>query len=182
MVAVLQRKIFRDIGENLWSFVAIVCICSLGIALFSGVNLYVNTVEEEVSDYYKRANLADYWVYKAEISESDLDAIRSLDSIQDAQRRKVVDAALSGSSDAVLHIHAVDEPETINKPELLDGSPLDWSETNTLLLDSRFAEAHGLSVGDRITTGDGRGQIQWLIKGIVRNVEYVYYAPEGLTI
>lgn len=182
MVTILQKKIFRDIMENRWSFLAIVCICSLGIALFSGINLYVSTVENEVRSYYERANLADYWIYKAELSDSDLNKIRSLDIIQDAQRRKVVDVALSGSSDAVLHIHAVDEAASINVSELLGGSLLDGSETNALLLDSRFAEAHGLSVGNWITTRDGDGQTEWLIKGTVRNVEYVYYAPEGLTI
>ncbi|PWJ48067.1 ABC transporter permease [Faecalicatena contorta] len=182
MVTMLQKKIFRDIRENRWSFLAIVCICSLGIALFSGINLYVSTVENEVLNYYERANLADYWIYKAEFSDSDLNSIRALDNIQDAQRRKVVDAALSGSSDAVLHIHAVDETAIINVPELLDGSLLDEGEKNALLLDSRFAEAHGLSVGDMIATGGDEGQTQWLIKGIVRNVEYVYYAPEGLTV
>ncbi len=182
MVTMLQKKIFRDIGESLWSFLAIVCICSLGIALFSGVNLYVSTVENEVSNYYERANLADYWIYKTEFSDSDLNNIRSLENIQEAQRCKVTDVALSGLSDAVLHIHAADEAAAINVPELLDGSLLDGSEASALLLDSRFAQAHGLSVGDMIETGDGQGQTQWFIKGIVRNVEYVYYAPEGLTI
>ncbi|MGE5605926.1 MAG: ABC transporter permease, partial [Bacteroidota bacterium] len=89
MVTMLQKKIFRDIRENRWSFLAIVCICSLGIALFSGINLYVSTVENEVADYYEHSNLADYWIYKAEISDSDLDKIRSLDEIEEAQRRKV---------------------------------------------------------------------------------------------
>lgn len=161
---------------------AIVCICSLGIALFSGINLYVSTVEGEVSQYYERANLADYWIYKAEISDVELNNIQSLDHIRQAGRRKVVDVTLSGASDAVLHIHAVDEAATINVPDLLDGSLLDVNEANTLLLDSRFAKAHGLSAGDTIETGDDQGQTQWLIKGIIRNVEYIYYAPEGLTV
>jgi putative ABC transport system permease protein len=182
MVTLLQKKIFRDIRENRWPFLAIVCICSLGIALFSGINLYVSTVEREISDYYERAGLADYWIYKADFSDSDLNSLRSLDNVREAQLRKVTDAALSGSSGAVLHIHAAGEAAKINVPELLDGSLLDGSETNALLLDSRFAKAHGLSVGDMIATGDGEGQRQWLIKGIVRDVEYVYYAPEGLTV
>ena len=59
---------------------------------------------------------------------------------------------------------------------------LDGSETNALLLDNRFAEAHALSVGDMLATGEGDGQVLWLIKGIVRDVEYVYYAPEGSTV
>lgn len=180
MVNMLQKKVFRDAWENRWSFFAIVCICLLGTALFSGINLYVSTVEKEVADYYERANLADYWIYKAKISDSDLDNIRSLTEIQEAQRRKVTDIALPGGS--VLHIHAVDEAAVINVPELLDGSNLDGSESNALLLDSRFAEAHGLSVGDMITVGEGKRQTQWFIKGIVRDVEYVYYAPEGLTV
>lgn len=182
MVTMLQKKIFRDIGENRWAFLAIVCICSLGIALFSGINLYVSTVENVVANYYRHANLADYWVYKAEISNSDLNNVRSLTDVQEAQRRKVTDISLPGASGAVLRIHAVDEAAKINVPELLDGSNLDGSETNALLLDSRFAQAHGLSVGDMITAGEGERQTQWLIKGIVRDVEYVYYAPEGLTV
>lgn len=182
MVTMLQKKIFRDIGENRWSFLAIVCICSLGIALFSGINLYVSTVENVVADYYEQSNLADYWIYKAEISDSDLDNVRALTGIEEAQRRKVTDIALPGASNSVLHIHAIDETAQINVPELLDGSKLDGSEKNILLLDSRFAEAHGLSVGDMITAGEGEQQTQWLIKGIVRDVEYVYYAPEGLTV
>ncbi|MDO0825150.1 ABC transporter permease [Desulfosporosinus nitroreducens] len=182
MVTMLQKKIFRDIKENRWAFLAIVCICSLGIALFSGINLYVSTVKNEVADYYEQANLADYWIYKVEVSDSDLNNIRSLTDIQEAQRRKVTDISLPGASGAVLHIHAVDEAAIINVPELLEGNLLDGSETNALLLDSRFAEAHDLSVGDIITTGEGERQKEWLIKGIIRDVEYVYYAPEGLTV
>ncbi|WP_024348251.1 ABC transporter permease [Lacrimispora indolis] len=182
MVTMLQKKIFRDIGANRWSFLAIVCICSLGIALFSGIHLYVGTVEGEVSQYYERSKLADYWIYKTEVSDADLNNIRSLDQIQEAQRRKTADLTLSGVSDAILHIHATGEAAAINVPELLDGSLLDSDETNTLLLDSRFAEAHNLWVGDTIVTEGSQGQMQWLIKGIVRDAEYVYYAPEGLTV
>ncbi|MCO1604122.1 ABC transporter permease [Desulfosporosinus nitroreducens] len=182
MVTMLQKKILRDIKENRWAFLAIVCICSLGIALFSGINLYVSTVKNEVADYYEQANLADYWIYKVEVSDSDLNNIRSLTDIQEAQRRKVTDISLPGASGAVLHIHAVDEAAIINVPELLEGNLLDGSETNALLLDSRFAEAHDLSVGDIITTGESERQKEWLIKGIIRDVEYVYYAPEGLTV
>ncbi|MEY8355474.1 FtsX-like permease family protein [Lachnospiraceae bacterium 54-53] len=182
MVNVLQKKVFRDAGENRWSFLAIVCICSLGIALFSGINLYVTTVETQVSGYYDRGNLADYWIYKAEFSDSDLDRIRSLDDIQDAQRRKAADIVLSGESGSVLHVHGLEETAMINVPELLEGGALDKREANALLLDSRFAGAHGLSAGDVIKAGEGENQRQWLVKGIVRDVEYVYYAPEGLTV
>ncbi len=182
MVNMLQKKVLRDTRENRWSFLAIVCICSLGIALFSGINMYVTTVETAVSAAYKQANLADYWIYKGEISPAHLAGLRSWGEVQEVQRRKVTDMTLPGASGAVLHLHGLDETATINVPELLEGSGLDGSEANALLLDSRFAEAHKLSVGDRITAGEGEKQTEWLIQGIVRAGEYIYYAPEGLTV
>jgi putative ABC transport system permease protein len=178
----LQKKVFRDIVENRWSFLTIVCICTLGIALFSGVNLYTSTIENDIADYYASTNLADFWIYKADISEPDLERIQALPDVEMAQRRKIVEAGLTDGISATLTLHAIEEPAKINIPELLDGSLLDGTETDALLLDSRFAEANGLAAGDSISFSAGGQQKEWRIKGIVRNAEYVYYAPDGLTI
>ncbi len=182
MVTMLQKKIFRDIGENRWSFLIIVCICTLGIALFSGVNLYTSTMENAMTDYYMRANLADFWIYKADVSEADLERIQALPDVKMAQRRKILEVGLIGEINATLYLHATGDQATINIPELLDGSLLDGTETDALLLDSRFAKANGLFPGDFLSFDAGGQQKQWLIKGIIRNVEYIYYAPEGLTL
>src|SRR5690625_7429069 len=96
MVNMLQKKIFRDIKESRWSFIAVLSICTLGIALFSGLNLYVSTVENSVEDDYQRANLADYWVYKTDVSESDLEQIQALPDVDMTQRRKLLEVGLSG--------------------------------------------------------------------------------------
>lgn len=182
MVNILQKKIFRDIKESRWSFIAVVCICTLGIALFSGINLYVSTMENSVETSYKNANLSDYWVYKADVSELDLERIQSLPDVELAQRRKMVEAGLSDGINARLRLHAVDGQSQINIPELLDGEPLDGSETDALLLDVRFAEENGLKSGDIIRFSIGEQQADWLVKGLVRNAEYIYYAPDGLSI
>ncbi|MDR0706247.1 MAG: FtsX-like permease family protein [Treponema sp.] len=180
--SLLQKKILRDIAENRASFLAIICICSLGIALFSGINLYVSTIVNEVDRYYDEAALADYWIYKAEVSENDLERLRTLPYVHDAQRRAAFDAGLSGGSNATLRIHALETAARINIPQTLEGNGLDGTETDALLLDSRFAEAHSLASGDAIRLRTGAEEKTWRIQGIVRNVEYVYYAPEGLTI
>ncbi len=182
MVNMLQKKIFRDIKESRWSFVAIVCICTLGIALFSGINLYVSTMENSVETSYQNANLSDYWVYKADVSELDLERIQALPDVELAQRRKMMEVGLSGGINARLRLHAFDGQSQINIPELLEGVPLDGTETDALLLDSRFAEANGLKSGDNIQFSIGEQQEDWLVKGIIRNAEYIYYAPDGLSI
>ena len=182
MVNTLQKKILRDIKESRWSFVAIVCICTLGIALFSGINLYVSTIENSVDVSYRNANLADYWVYKADVSELDLERIQALPDVEMAQRRKQVEVGLSGGMNTRLRLHGVDGQSQINIPELLEGQPLDGTEDNALLLDNRFAEANGLKSGDIIRFPIGEQQKNWLVKGIIRSAEYIYYAPDGLTI
>lgn len=182
MVSMLQKKIFRDIKESGWSFIAIVCICSLGIALFSGINLYINTMENAVDDYYHTASLSDYWIYKTDVSQEDLDHVLTLSDVEKAQRRKTIETGLSGGINATLRLHAIDGKAEINIPDLLEGELLDGAESNAILLDSRFAEANGLRAGDSIQFGIGNQQRDWLIKGIIRSAEYVYYAPDGMTI
>ncbi len=182
MVNMLQKKILRDIKESRWSFVAIVCICTLGIALFSGINLYVSTIENSVEASYQNANLSDYWVYKADVSELDLDRIQALPDVKTAQRRKLLEVGLSGGMNARLRLHGVDGQSQINIPELLEGQTLDGTETDALLLDSRFSKANGLKSGDIIRFSIGEQQEDWLVKGIIRSAEYIYYAPDGLTI
>ena len=182
MVSVLQKKILRDIGESRWSFVAIVCICTLGVALFSGVNLYSSTIENMLADYYARATLADFWIYKADVPEADLERIAALPDAEKVQRRKTLEVGLADGINGTLVLHAVGEQATVNVSELLDGRLLDGTETDTILLDSRFAASNGLVPGDSLRFNAGGVEQDWLIKGIIRNVEYIYYAPEGLTL
>lgn len=182
MVNMLQKKIFRDILESRWSFAAVVCICTLGIALFSGLNLYVSTMENNVEGDYQSANLADYWVYKTDVSASDVEKIQTLEDVEFSQRRKLLEVGLSGGINATLRLHAIEGQPKINIPELLEGQLLDGTESKSLLLDSRFAKANGLKSGDTIRFSIGEQQEDWLIKGIIRDAEYIYYAPDGLTV
>ncbi|MEM5769771.1 MAG: ABC transporter permease, partial [Bacillota bacterium] len=182
MVNMLQKKIFRDILDSRWSFIAAVCICTLGIALFSGLNLYVSTMENSVEKEYQSANLADYWVYNADVSKSDVERIHALSDVEFAQRRKLLEVGLSGGINATLRLHAIEGQAKLNIPKLLEGQSLDEGESKALLLDSRFAEANGLKAGDMIWFSAGAQPEGWLIKGIIRNAEYIYYAPDGLTV
>jgi putative ABC transport system permease protein len=182
MVNWLQSKILRDIGEAKKSFIAIICISTLGIALFSGVNLYVSTVSTEVEETYKELNLADYWIYKTEVSSSDMEALKTLSYIESVERRKTFDANMDKNRNASIRIHGIDNEIFINIPGLLSGNLLNRNDSTALLLDSRFATAYNLSAGNVITLNSSGVSAHWRIKGIVKNAEYLYYAPEGLTI
>ena len=179
--SILQKKIFRDTLENRGALIAVVFICTLGIALFSGINLYVHTVEQAVEDSYATANLADYWIYKADVSDSDIERILSLLDVKTAERRKMTEGILADAN-ATLRIHAASTQNTINLPELIEGENLNSLVPNELLLDYRFAEEHGIKIGNSIQLSIGGGQQDWIVKGIVRSAEYIFYAPDGLSL
>lgn len=182
MVNLLQIKILRDISEAKKTFIAIICISTMGIALFSGVNLYVSTISAEVEKTYKDLNLADYWIYKPNVLPNDIEAIKTVSYIESVERRKTFDASLDNNKNVSIRIHGIDNEALVNVPGLLSGNLLNRNDSATLLLDSRFATAYNLSVGDSITLNSSGVSTHCLIKGIVRSSEYLYYAPEGLTI
>jgi putative ABC transport system permease protein len=182
MVNALAKKTLRDARGSAWPFTAAACVCALGIALFCGINLYASTMRNAVQKAYDSALMADVWAYKATVTDEDLAKIQALSFVSAAQRRKSLDAGVSGALSARLRIHAADGGFIINVPELLEGEPLTHSGAPELLLDSRFAEANHLSPGDLITLSTGESQESWLVKGIARSAEYIYYAPDGLTV
>lgn len=117
-----------------------------------------------VEDDYQNANLADYWVYKTDVSESDVAGIHALPYVEHAQRRKLLEVGLSGGSDGTLRIHAIEGRPEVNIPNLVEGQLLDGTETKSLLLDSRFAGANGLEPGDTVQVSMGEQPEGWLIK------------------
>lgn len=174
----LQKKIFRDILTNWRSFAAIIIICTLGIILFCGMNLYVSTMERITGEYYESQELADYWVY-GDINETDQKSIASLPWVKQTQRRKTIKVGAALEGNPVIVLHASEGSTKVNMPVLLSGENLIDDETDTCLLDSQFAKAHNLSEGDKIKFMTNGKLMEFNIKGIVMSPEYVYSAPEG---
>ncbi|MDR1531326.1 MAG: ABC transporter permease [Clostridiales bacterium] len=182
MVNMLQKKIVRDIFENRASLLAIVVVCTLGAALFSGLNLYVSSIEEEIDSCYTQANLADYWIYKPTVTEADLERIRALPETASACRRKMAEGSVAGNLNAILKIHALEDTPEINIPESAEGEPFDPRDNSSIWIDTRFAEENNLRVGGSVKISVGEQTRDWLVRGLVRNAEYIYYAPDGLAL
>jgi putative ABC transport system permease protein len=178
----LQLKIFRDILENRASLIAIIAVCALGVALFSGINLYVASIEDEIEDNCSKFNLADFWIYKQDANEDDISLLASLPEVESAERRKMAEATCSNGISGTLRIHANDANPRINALEVVEGEAFDASASSSLWLDIRFAEENNLNVYDKLTLSIGEQQKEWMIRGLVRNAEYIYYAPDGLTV
>ena len=97
----------------------------LGVFVFAGVGGESAGLEANSNDYYSSTNLADGWIYSANLDRGFLDEVYTLGPTTEMERQLVVDSVANFSNDPEITLHFV-ENNTISK-----FYPLEGSEVNT---------------------------------------------------
>ena len=171
----LFKKMLRDIRKHKTQFLSIFLMAFLGVFVFAGVGGESVGLEVNSNNYYNDTNLADGWIYSADLSDDFVDKVNNLSLTTASERQLVLDSVADFSNDPDITLHFV-ENNTISKFYLMDGEPLNISDDDGVWLDKSFADAKGLKVGDNITFKFNGLEIEKEIKGIGYSPEYVYHA------
>ena len=147
----------------------------LGVFVFAGVGGESVGLEVNSNNYYNDTNLADGWIYSADLSDDFVDKVNNLNLTTASERQLVLDSVADFKNDPEISLHFV-ENNTISKFYLMDGEPLNISDSDGVWLDKSFADAKGLKVGDNITFKFNGLEIEKEIRGIGYSPEYVYHA------
>lgn len=177
----LARKMLRDISKHKAQFISIFLMAFLGVFVFSGVGGESVGLEVNVNQYYDDTNLADGWIYSANISDLFLYQVDCLGATTQMERQLVVDSVADFENDPDVTLHFV-ENNTISKFYLLEGEKLDINDSEGVWLDKSFADAKGLKVGDNISFEFEDYEIEKQIKGLGYSPEYVYHASTSSVI
>ncbi len=177
----LFKKMLRDIRKHKTQFLSIFLMAFLGVFVFAGVGGESVGLEVNVEDYYNDTNLADGWIYSANIDDAFLDKVDSLGATTQMERQLVIDSVADFSNDPEIDLHFV-ENNTISKFYLMKGEPFDIDDEDGVWLDKSFADAKGLNVGDNITFEFEGYELEKEIKGIGYSPEYVYHASKSSVI
>ena len=177
----LARKMLRDISKHKAQFISIFLMAFLGVFVFSGVGGESVGLEVNVNQYYDDTNLADGWIYSANISDLFLYQVDCLGATTQMERQLVVDSVADFENDPDVTLHFV-ENNTISKFYLLEGEKLDINDREGVWLDKSFADAKGLKVGDNISFEFEDYEIEKEIKGLGYSPEYVYHASTSSVI
>ena len=153
----------------------------LGVFVFAGVGGESASLEANSNDYYSNTNLADGWIYSANLDRGFLDEVYTLGPTTEMERQLVVDSVANFSNDPEITLHFV-ENNTISKFYLIKGEPLNISDSDGVWLDKSFADAKNIKVGDNITFEFNGFKIEKEIKGIGYSPEYVYHASKSSVI
>ncbi len=163
----------RDIMNNKTQFISIFLMAFLGVFLFTGITGEYVGIEENVANFYEDTNMADGWIYSPYLNDMFLEQVWLLGATTDMERQLVVDSVGDFENDPEITLHFV-ENNTLSKFYLVEGKPLDINDSNGVWLDKRFADAHGLKVGDTISFECEGYKIEKEIKGLGYSPEYVY--------
>ena len=177
----LSKKMLRDIRKHKTQFLSIFLMAFLGVFVFAGVGGESVGLEVNSNDYYNDTNLADGWIYSANLDDKFLDDVNSLNPVTQTERQLVVDSVADFSNDPEITLHFV-ENNTISRFYLVEGKPLDINEGDGVWLDKSFADAKDLKVGDNITFEFNGFKLEKEIKGIGYSPEYVYHASKSSVI
>lgn len=102
--------------------------------------------------------------------------MEEINGVTEAERRLSLNSIGQFDNDPTIKLHFV-ESNRISKSRLIDGEEFS-PDKDGIWLDSLFADAKGLSVGDSITVSISGYNMEKVIKGLIMSPEYVYYAGD----
>ena len=174
----LFKKMLRDMRAHKTQFLSIFLMAFLGVFVFAGVGGESVGLEESVNNYYETTNLADGWIYSANLDDSFVDTVNNLEPTTNSERQLVIDSVADFDNDPEITLHFI-ENNNISKFHVIEGQDINISDENGVWLDKNFADAQNLSVGDNISFTFNGITIKKEIKGLGYSPEYVYHASDS---
>ena len=119
----LFKKMLRDMRAHKTQFLSIFLMAFLGVFVFAGVGGESVGLEESVNNYYETTNLADGWIYSANLDDSFVDTVNNLEPTTNSERQLVIDSVADFDNDPEITLHFI-ENNNISKFHVIEGQDI----------------------------------------------------------
>lgn len=167
----LTKKLFRDMRKNKMQFITIFLMVFLGVFVYAGIHAYMDGMQKSSDDYYDKYNLQDIWISGANFSNEDLDKIKSISNVKDAERKLTINT-LWKEKEIDLQTNFI-ESNNISKFYIIDGEEFN-KEKSGVWVDYYLAKNVDLKVGDEITLKYQNYEFKEKVLGLIENPDHVY--------
>ena len=167
----LKKKMFRDIKQNLSQFITIFLMVLIGVMVYVGIEAYMDGMTNAADNFYKNNNIQDLNVM-GNLSDKDLDKIKSLDNVKDAEKKLVVNAIDKDNKDKTYLLSFIDS-NNISKFHIMDGEKFDVNKKGAWV-DNFYAEKNNLKVGDTIKIKYDTFTLEEKILGLINVPDHIY--------
>lgn len=174
----LFRKMLRDYKANFGAFFSVFLLAALAMALFCTFEGHVLSQKVARENYHKECNLSDVWMYGEGFSDDELDTVRNLDFVKDAQLRMSVIGSAPDCDGAQVDIY-LERENLVDTPYYISGEPFDPTDTDGIWLANAFARLRNIKVGDDFTIEYNGITFTREVKGLVESAEYEFREADG---
>ena len=174
----LFRKMLRDYKANFGAFFSVFLLAALAMALFCTFEGHVLSQKVARENYHKECNLSDVWIYGEGFSDDELDTVRNLDFVKDAQLRMSVTGSAPDCDGAQVDIY-LERENLVDTPYYISGEPFDPTDTDGIWLANAFARLRNIKVGDDFTIEYNGITFTREVKGLVESAEYEFREADG---
>ena len=133
----LARKMFRDIRFNLSQFITIFLMVFIGIMAYSGIRSYMYGMTKTADIFYEEQNLQDLEAIAPNFSDKDLEKVRKMEHVKNAERRLTIVGNMDSKKDITFQMNFI-ERNNISKFYVVDGEDF-GKDKKGLWLDEYFA-------------------------------------------
>ncbi len=176
----LFKKSLRDMHKSKSQFISIFIMATLAVFIMTGLDSIWFTIDKHAYNMYQSTSLSDLWVTVAGPSEQQLWGISKIQGVELVEKRFSIDADTDLPGKPTLHIYALDDRTVLDQPQLQSGR---FSKSGGgAVLDSRFAKAHNLKIGDYISIKLNGVWLRIQIDGMALSSEHVYAVKNSATL
>ena len=166
----LTKKMFRDIKKNISQFITIFLMLVIGVMAYSGIKAYMDGMSETANKFYTENNLQDLNVIGSNFTIDDLNEIKNIDNVIDAERKLVIDGTTD--NDKILKMSFI-ESNNISKFYVIDGVSFDYDKSG-VWLDNFYASENNIKVGDYILVKYGKFELKEKVLGLINVPDHIY--------
>lgn len=166
----LRKKMLRDIKHNLSQFITIFLMVFIGVLAYSGIESYMMGMQYTADKFYKENNLQDLNVIGANFTKEDLDNIKKIDHVKNAERKLSITTKTDG--DKTLLTNFI-ESNKISKFYVVKGEKFDVDKKG-VWLDAFYAEENKIKIGDEITIKYDGYTFKEKVLGFINVPDHVY--------
>ena len=177
-MSVLHTKLRRDLLRRRAQVLAVVVTIVLGVALYGATFDAYRNLEASYQRTYDRLALADLTISGGQVDAIAADA-RATDGVADVAQRTQAEVPLRIDQHRLFG-RAVGMPTegqpTVDAVDVVQGSGLDPSRPDGVLVEQHLADAYGLGPGDQLQVVLGDGPTTVEVLGVAVSAEYLWPA------
>ncbi len=189
------KDILRTIRRSLSRYCSILLIIAIGVAFFAGLSASGSDMRLTADTYYCESHTQDLQILSTlGFSQQDVDAVRRIDGVQQAQGSYFLDCMAVSSDNFLTRVLSLPESTDehndayLNRLRLLTGR-LPWYE-DECVIDENIQTKFGFTVGSTITLrsaakeedlSDALRNTEFTIVGVVNSPLYTDMSRRGTT-